>query len=652
MFPCPRCQHELPANARFCNYCGFNQTNARLESMRAAQQVLNTPQVTPSVPSTPPVPGDNKAAGSMRSIKVEPKQNPLMASGREQIQMTSTPPPRQPIQPIKPTSTPFIPETPQPSNGNALIGHYASEQVARHRSVQLGTGVPQTPRVPGMPVQGPPASMIPGTPHTSQPSGASAMRQIPQAQAVASPYRSYELPLGLPDTVSLSDDSPYASYAPYSDMDNKSLSSTNKAAEQWHKSWRDRQHDEAGPAVNVSRGQASVAEPLLAMQHSILRMRAIVLPKNRENKFGFWMIVVMMVCLFVGLISYIASTYLPGTRLASQAVATSISHADPTLAFQQQNSAQTGFTAGQTIHVQGASFGAHDQIIFLLDSTTLNGTTTTDSYGSFSTTLTIPATQLAGAYALQAQDNHTGQHAFLDLTVIASASNTTSLSLTAQGSAIPSLSFVSTVGQNDPPQKNVVLTNNGSTTLQWSVAAITDDNTGWLVIGDKRAGGQLDPQQSDSLNIGVLTQGLSVSRKAHPYKGEIVFTVANQGQAILPVELQVEESGVEVIISPNPILAAPATDGSGTCQATGLTLVNLNETVINWTVKPSDDFNAQHIHVDGQTTESGTLASSGSDGDTKVIQLTCIGVQLGKSYTLTVYYNGQTETIPVNISNQ
>ncbi len=80
--------------------------------------------------------------------------------------------------------------------------------------------------------------------------------------------------------------------------------------------------------------------------------------------------------------------------------------------------------------------------------------------------------------------------------------------------------------------------------------------------------------------------------------------------------------------------------------------MNLNETVINWTVKPSDDYNAQHIHVDGQTTESGTLAPTGLNGDTKVIQLTCIGVQLGKSYTLTVYYNGQTETIPVNISNQ
>ena len=650
MFPCPRCQHELPANAHFCNYCGFNQTNARIESIRAAQQALNASPMTPSVPSvpsTPPVPGDNKPAGSMRSIKVEPKQNSLMASRREQIQMASTPPPRQPVQPIKPKSAPIVPETPHPSNGNSLAGYYAPEQAMRQGSAPPGVGVPQTP-VPNTPMQRPPASMRPGTPHPLQPSGVSTMRQIPQPQSSSSAsHQLYELPLGMPDTVSLSDDSPYASYA---GMDNMSLSATNKAAEQWHKSWRDRQHDEAGPAVNVSRGQAAVPEPLMAMQHSIIRMRAIVLPKNKENKFGFWMIVVMMLCLFVGLVSYIASTYLSGSHPASQAIATSISHTDPTLAFQQQDSAQTSFTAGQTVHVQGASFGANDQIIFLLDSTKLNGTATTDSHGSFSTTLTIPSTQLAGAYALQAQDNHTGQHAFLDLTVTASATNTTSLSLSSQNGLVSSLSFTSTVGQNDPPQKNVVLTNNGTTTMQWSVAAITNDNTGWLVIGDKRTGGQLDPQQSNNINVGVLTQGLSVSGKAHPYKGEIVFTVTNQGQVILPVELQVVESGVEVIISPNPIVAAPATNGS--CQATALTLVNLNETVINWTVKPSDDYNAQHIHVDGQTTESSTLAPSGSDGDTKVVQLTCIGVQLGKSYTLTVYYNGQTESIPVNISNQ
>ena len=640
MFPCPRCHHELPENARFCNYCGFNQTNARIESIRAAQEALNVPPPTPSVPQTSPLVRENKVVGSMRSIKVEPKQNAMTASGKEQVQMESTPPPRQPVQPIKPPSTPSVPETPSPSKGNSLTGRYVSEQETRQAPIPTHSIVPSRPQ------QG---ASVPNTPPPTQYPNASTMRQIPQSQPPVSPvasYQAYEWGLGLPDTLSLSEDS----QASYSGIDNRSLSATNKAAEQWHKSWRDRQHDEAGPAVNVSRGQASVPEPLLAMQHSIMRMRAIVIPKNKQSSFGFWMIVAMMLCLFIGLIAYIASTYLPGTQLASQSVTTSISHSEPTLAFQQQASAQTSFTAGQTIHVQGSSFGSNDSIMFLLDGTTLHETATTDSQGSFHATLTIPSMELAGAYALQAQDNHTGQHAFLDLTVTASAANTTSLSLSANGNIISSLSFAATAGRGDPSEQPVTLTNNGSTTLQWTVAAITDDNTGWLVIKDKQAGGQLDSGQSDSVNVGVLIQGLSVSSNAQPYKGEIVFTVANQGQAILPVELQVAESGIEVVISPNPIVAAPAANGS--CQSTGLTLVNLNETVINWTVKPSDDYNAQHIHVDGQTTESGTLAPTGLNGDTKVIQLTCIGVQLGKSYTLTVYYNGQTETIPVNISNQ
>ena len=651
MFPCPRCQHELPTNARFCNYCGFNQTNARLESIRAAQEALNAPHGTPVVPNTPSPSGTNKPVGSMRSIKVESKQNSLIVSGKEHVQMTSTPPPpKYPVQSVNPQSTPLVPETPQPSKGNSLTGRYVAGQETRQAPTPTPPRrvVPQVPQqTPARVAQRPPSPVMPETPRP----GASTMRQIPQASVPASSRQSYEWGLGMPDTMSFSDGS---SYKPYSDIDNKSLSATNKAAEQWHKSWRDRQHDEAGPAVNVSRGQASVPEPLLAMQHSIVRMRAIVMPKNKDKQsnLGFWVIVVMMFCLFAGLISYIVSTYLPGTKLASQSITTSIGSIEPTLALQKQSSTQTSLVAGQTIHVQGASFGPNDQIIFLLDTTTLHETATTDSHGTFNATLTIPSTELAGAYALQAQDNHTGQHAFLDLTVTASTANTTSLSLSTQGNLISSLTFTSVVGQNDPPQKNVAITNNGSTTMQWSVAAITNDNTGWLTITDKQTGGQLDPQQSTNVGVGVLTQGLGINDKNHPYKGDIIFTVANQGQVILPVELQVVETGIEVIISPNPIVAAPSTTTPGACQDAGLTLVNLNETVINWTVKPSDDFNAQHIHVDGQATESGTLAPSGSDGDTKVVQLTCIGVQLGKSYTLTVYYNGQTVSVPVNISNQ
>jgi hypothetical protein len=640
MFRCPKCQQELTDNARFCTYCGFNQTNARLNSIRAAQEALNASPATPSVPQTPPISGENRS-GSTPPAQSQPKQNAPTASGNG----------RTPARPISPTrrpgqSVPRIPETPQPSKPDSLTGRYVSEQETRAEQAQSRPVVPHAPsrRVP-VAAQKPLVARTPVTPRSPQPPDASPIRQTRQPRIMESSDQAYDWSLGLPDTLAggLS--------SGYSDIDNKSLYATNKAAEQWHNSWRDRQHDEAGPAVNVSRGQASVPEPLLAMQHSILRMRAIVMPKNKESNFGFWTIIVMMLCLCAGLITYIVSTYLPGARLASQSISIT-SGPEPTLTFQQQDATLTTFKAGQVVHVQGAYFGAHDPIIFLLDTKTLNDTVTTDSHGSFDTALTIPATQLAGAYALQAQDNHLGQHAFLNFTVIASATSTTSLGLSSQGNPVSSLSFAAIAGKDNPSGKTIDLINNGTTPLSWSVAAVSDNNSGWLFISNKHTGGQLDPQQTDTIKVSVLIEGLNVTDKAHPYKGEIIFTVANQGQTVVPVELQIAETGVEVVISPNPIVAAPSTTTPGTCQNASLTLINLNNTIIDWTVKPSDDYNAQHIRVDGQTSESSTLQSSGSVGDTKVIQLTCIGVQLGKTYSLTVYYNGQTESIPVYISNQ
>jgi hypothetical protein len=35
MYYCPKCQAKLPEDARFCNLCGFNQTNARLAALSA-----------------------------------------------------------------------------------------------------------------------------------------------------------------------------------------------------------------------------------------------------------------------------------------------------------------------------------------------------------------------------------------------------------------------------------------------------------------------------------------------------------------------------------------------------------------------------------------------------------------------------------------
>src|SRR2546421_13026272 len=75
----------------------------------------------------------------------------------------------------------------------------------------------------------------------------------------------------------------------------ESYAATSKAAERWRTSWRNRQLSEAGPATSVLRGQLAVSEPLMAMEHSLVRMSAIIAPSGKQNKhkpsLSFWLIV-------------------------------------------------------------------------------------------------------------------------------------------------------------------------------------------------------------------------------------------------------------------------------------------------------------------------------------------------------------------------
>lgn len=98
----------------------------------------------------------------------------------------------------------------------------------------------------------------------------------------------------------------------------ESIIATSKAAEHWRESWRNRQRAEAGPAASVSRGQASVLEPLLLLQDTILHMRAIIVPEEGEKQrrgadLSFWILIVIMICLIGALGAYILSTYLFST---------------------------------------------------------------------------------------------------------------------------------------------------------------------------------------------------------------------------------------------------------------------------------------------------------------------------------------------------
>lgn len=434
-------------------------------------------------------------------------------------------------------------------------------------------------------------------------------------------------------------------------LSQESLAATSKAAVHWRQSWLDRQHAEAGPAVGVSRGQAAVPEPLLAMQHSLARMRAIMTPKSamdsKGSSLGFWLSVIMLICLIGGLSTYAFSTH-PGAHLDTNPVSTGM-NIEPTLTIKAAKTTQVA--VGQSIQVHGEHFGQNDAILFFLGDTQLKDaaekpiTIQSNDKGTFDATLPIPATQLAGDYVLQAQDNHTGQHAFLDIQTTV-ATNTDVLKL-----SVPSLAFASIVGQRNPDGQSVSITNTSNAALQWSATAISNNQTGWLVLDTGKTSGQLDVGQTNKISISVLTDGLKSSPKNQPYTGEVVFTVPHQGQIMLQVQLNIAETGVELAINPNPITAITSPTIPGGCQPTTLTLINLSNTAVHWEVK-TDDFSQQHITIDGKADEQDQLTPTGSPTDTKVIQIGCKGVQLDKTYAVTVYYNGNQQLVPIGISKQ
>jgi hypothetical protein len=309
MIHCPRCQSELPQDARFCNRCGFNQTNARMVSVleRITQQAS---PAAPGMPSpqghSPSMPGQQFAMGNLPTTPVpgkETKNGPYDTIA--QTASPDTPParrlslrerylaeqggsnqaqvPSQPIpQPVQSAAGPegqgrtrlshFIsqpgvssannasapgPQRPQEQPGNNdEQGWIEPEQRYRQNQV-IRTS---TPRPPTQARQSQPIVRI----STPPPAGPAQGAPMPPARAVQPPPQpqSYSLDTLLQQDAILSEASRYA-------------------LQRWRQSWWQRQHDEAAPAVGVSRGQARVPEPLMRMQHSIARMRAIIVPKRK-----------------------------------------------------------------------------------------------------------------------------------------------------------------------------------------------------------------------------------------------------------------------------------------------------------------------------------------------------------------------------------
>lgn len=644
MYRCPKCHIELPVDARYCKNCGFNQTNARIASMPPSVQGVQRQAPAQSQQKTQQAP--------TRTIQPQHKYVPQQPI--TQWQGSLQPNTNMPIAQQQYTNT--TPNAPQhtPLSQNAPL---ATPRPQQADSQQRNTSF-QQPMRPYVPV----------TPPLTMPlQGNSEKNGVRQYAPITEPFtpqgqlwsRSNQ---GMPEQVVRTSTPPMKQYAPANaafqplqwglgalpdtPVNVESLEATSKAAQHWRQSWLDRQRAEAGPAVGVSRGQASVPEPLLAMQNSIARMRAIILPKNiavgKMSGLSFWLPIILLVCLIGGLGTYVLSTYSDG--LLSTTHVSANTNVEPTLTLKATKT--TIVVAGQTIHVHGEHFGANDTIVFFLGDAQLQSvggtSTSSNDRGVVDTSLAIPATQLAGDYVVQAQDKHTGQHAFLNIqTTAPTTTNILKLS-------VPSLTFASVVGQNNSQGQNVSITNTSNGVIQWSATAISDNQAGWLLLADGKTSGQLEAGQTDTIRASVLTQGLTSNPANHPYLGEIVFTLTGQGQITLPVQLTMSETSVELIINPNPIVALQSQIIPGGCQDTTLTLINLSNTPITWDIQ-TDGFSQQHITLDGKPNEQGQLFPSGLLNDTKVIKIGCKGVQLDQQYAVNVFYNRNQQHIPISV---
>ncbi len=689
MIRCPKCNTELPEGARFCAKCGestkhqsipaSSSTPKKEEAAKNATAfkttILQTPFMFPqAIPNTPT---QEVPATPTPSHTVHPATKYTPPARPASDKMKAIPPVT--TRPTEPLASPAAPEKKQSeieSKGKEQSAQFAQPKtlLARPTSGQVTLPAPLT-------AQGKTLASQPPRSHPAQPTSqayagprqkpAPTQQRIPplpqstwvehdQARQPEQMVRSSTQPPTRPaGTMNGNGYAPDPAFIAEENI--VSFAATSKAVERWRSSWRDLQRAEAGPATGVSRGHASVPEPLLAMQNSFARMRAIIMPGRQQQKqqkraadFRFWMTVFLMVCLMGGLAAYVVSTYLPNARLAAS-VAPAGDTPPASLSIAGTQSAT--FTPGQLIRLHGENFGANDTITFLLDMNvpiTDHGgkqlSTQSNSHGQFTITLSIGSAWSIGPHLIQAQDSHTDQSAYLNIqiglgdTPVASSDK---LALSINGKPISStLTFHATVGQPNPGGERITLTNISGTPFQWSVMAIADNNLGWLVLDKANTQGVLDTQGTDSIGVGILAS--SLQSRATPYKGRLIFTINGTEQLTLPVQLQVRDSKAEVAISPNPVIGIANADG--TCKAgMTLTLINLSNEVITWDVQTSSTQDQNFLQFNGKPGLNGELTPSGQTDDILVINVSCTGVHAGQNIPLRVGYNGLSQTIPVYI---
>src|SRR5260221_12949997 len=625
---CQKCKNELAAEARFCNICGAPQNPEDAQSAppippEKSPDPARTMQPSSKHTYSPQVSGDNpNQPAKTAHPPILPKRpnagrviSPVTLPQRDTPQVASS---LQPATAHNSSDLAIPPENPQPetrapvADAQTQNKHPLSDLPTQHTKSASKQGRQQTPVVP---------------------SSTTPSRQTPPAHDLDKLPTSH-----LPSTNGqngLVDEQPMPLLSP------ASFIATSKAAELWRNSWRDRQYAEAGPAEDVSRGHAAVPMPLMAMQQSFARMRAIARTKNdgRRTNFRFWITLLLLICIIAGLGTYVVSTYLPTSPLRAAQIVPPANTAQPSLTLQRNPSGT--FALGQVIHLHGDHFGLNDAITFLLDTTSpLTGaggkqiSTHPNSQGAFDVAVTIGSDWTTGTHTIEAVDS-SNQDAYLTIQVVPAGTPVTTspdLSVTTGGKPVQKLTFKAVAGQPNPAPQPITITNTSGAPLTWSATTSANKNLSWLNINDHNTFGVLNISEPDTLLISVNIVGLTSNPPKNPYyTGQIVFTINNNQQLTLPVQLQITDATSEMVFSPSPLIAHGTACNSGvTGVPVTLTLINLGSAYINWTVNP-DRNNISFMPP------SGTLKPSGQPGDTQILTLQCHSVQPGLSYHVSVY---------------
>lgn len=591
MYYCPRCRATISADAQFCGRCGLTRFDAQrfsappiaphaekppLPDTGGSQLSPNTPEIVQAIP---PVPTRALQPHSKR-VPIRPNSGSVPAQSAQPGVQAQLPKPSQQF--MRPLSTPGI-----------IAPMHAQQQPL------LLPSQSQVPSFVNTPTSQLPLEVVRGRP-----------------------------PLLETNEQFTEDDEGAESYI-----------ATSLAAERWRTSWRNRQRSEAGPASLVSRGQSLVPEPLMAMQNSLGRMRAILLPKQAQFDGRFWILLLLMLSLLGGLIAFIGATFQTKADTASQSIPSS-TLALPDLSV--QGTPQSTVRQGQFLHLYGENFAIGTPIIFLLDGTLpINGTNGRElsvlvsDQGTFAVAIAVPPAWSAGPHVIRAYDNQNGQLAYLNIDVTltgTAAASSPNLSLSTN-----LVTFHVVVGQGEPKEQFIKLTNTHATkAIQWAARAEADDNPTWLDLDETTTSGSLSIGGTGTIGIRAIVEGLTASSRA--YRGNIVITINQNEQLTLPVELQLTNGTPEIALNPNPVIGTLANTGDS-CQANStLLLVNVSNQPVSWSLN-MDSTTTSHIafFYRGKPSLNGTLAPVGQQtDDSTILTLQCIHVTSGATYHFTI----------------